>query len=69
MARSLEDVCKDVCDIKKAVVGNGHEGLKTRVAVIEQHVKNTPSAKALAFYASCGGGLVVILAMVAQWAV
>lgn len=68
MAKSLEGVCIDVKDIKSALMGNGKEGLNTRVAIIERHLNSTPSAKALAFYASCGGGAVVFIALLANWA-
>lgn len=69
MARSIKDICIDVKEVKTAIIGNGKEGLNTRVAIIEKQIKDSPSAKALAFYASCGGGIVVVLAMLAQWAV
>ena len=69
MAQSLEAVCTDVKDIKSAIIGNGKEGLNTRVAIIEKNIENAPSAKQLAFYASVGGGFVVVLAMLAQWAI
>ena len=61
--------CKDRFDkIDKAFerleeVLNGKDGLVTQTALLKQQLKDQPSSTTLKFYASVGGGIVMVLGL------
>ena len=65
-----ESDCKDRFDkIDEAIGGltkalNGEGGLITQVALHKQQLKDQPSPATLKFYASIGGGLVMVLSLI-----
>lgn len=64
----IAGLCKDMVSVKesmqrveKCILGNGNEGLMSRMSVIESNAKNMPSPRMLATLASAGGGVTVAL--------
>jgi len=64
----IAGLCKDMVDVKTSlsriedcILGNGRDGLMTRVRVIENNAKNMPTPRMLVMFASAGGGATVAL--------
>jgi hypothetical protein len=59
--REIKDTLHSILKILNGAEGEG--GLVTKVALQEQTIKDLPSPTTLKFYASIGGGMVMILGM------
>ena len=60
---SLDRIEGNLAIILKTLNGNGQPGLLTKVALQEQRIKDIPSPTSLKFYASVGGGFVILLGL------